>query len=483
MRVFAVGLGTETNSFCPIPTTIEDFKNDLFEGMVRGKTGAFEAWNQACDENGCTFARGSNLWAMPAGPTNTRDFYLLRDRLIEEIREFGDIDILLLNLHGAMIAQNIDDCEGDLLAKVRKEFGEDLIIGAELDPHAHLTDQMLEAADIIVEYKEFPHDDIAHRARDLLDLCLRAKRHEIQPVMKKCNVGAVLLIQTKASPGDALVKALHEAESKPGIVSASLNHGFPWGDTPNAGVSALVISDGDSRIAEQEAGALADQVWSVRELLKVGIDSLPLSQAIEVANRTGKAGDPIVLCESGDNLTGGGAGDATHLLEAMVNARMRSACFGPIWDPVAVDIAMAAGEGAELTLRVGGKAGVVSGRPVDLEVTISTIRENYWHGVSSEFGFSAGHSVCLTTSDGLDVVISAERYPVFSPSLFTDFGIDLSQKSVIGIKALHMARIAFAEVANRFQLVTTPAAMSQDLSMLPFKHGAQNLWPLHENQA
>ena len=82
--------------------------------------------------------------------------------------------MVLFGLHGSMVARGYDDCEGDLLARARAIAGKTAIIGAELDMHCHLTDQMVQAADAIVAFKEFPHTDFLERAEDLVDLCLRA---------------------------------------------------------------------------------------------------------------------------------------------------------------------------------------------------------------------------------------------------------------------------------------------------------------------
>src|SRR3546814_15970195 len=72
-------------------------------------------------------------------------------------------DLALFGLHGAMVADGYDDCEGDLLRRAREIVGPDTVIGAEPDPHCHLTATMTQAADFLVCFKEYPHTDILDR--------------------------------------------------------------------------------------------------------------------------------------------------------------------------------------------------------------------------------------------------------------------------------------------------------------------------------
>ena len=51
----------------------------------------------------------------------------------ERLRAAGPVDGLLLDLHGAMVAEHVDDGEGELLARLRAVVGPDIPIAASLN--------------------------------------------------------------------------------------------------------------------------------------------------------------------------------------------------------------------------------------------------------------------------------------------------------------------------------------------------------------
>ncbi|MCE3267433.1 MAG: hypothetical protein K0S15_2142, partial [Solirubrobacterales bacterium] len=189
MRLFVAALGTETNSFSPIPTGLGSFEEYLWfpagshPAEPRFFTGPLVAARRRAASDGLTVVEGLAAFAAPAGPTTRHAWETLRDRLLDQLRAALPVEVVLLSLHGAMVADGYDDCEGDLLARVRALVGPAVVVGAELDPHCHLTGQMLAASDLLVFSKEYPHTDTYERAEELLDLALRAARGAVRPVM------------------------------------------------------------------------------------------------------------------------------------------------------------------------------------------------------------------------------------------------------------------------------------------------------------
>lgn len=478
MEIFACGFGTETNSFCPIPTSADDFSNDLFEGFVPGKRAAFEVWVEKAKQGGHEFSRGSNMWAMPAGPVVEQDYLALRAKLLDEIEAARPLDILLLYLHGAMMATQTADCEGEFLRMARDIVGPDAVIGVEIDPHANISPAYAEHADIVIAYKEWPHDDIADRAEEVFDLCVATAEGDIRPQIAIAEANILSFVDTKSGSGQEIIREFYDIERRPEILSASLTMGFAWSDTPALGTRTLIVSDGDADIARHEAQRLADMVRERRSEIAIGHDAVTIEEAIARAKAEASKDNRFALCEGADAILCGGAGDATHLLEAMINSDIDNAAFAPLWDPVAVDLCKAAGEGAQVDLRIGGKASRVSGRPLDLSVTVRAIRSNYRHAVSPTFGFDGGTTVHVATDKGLDIILSSKRFPILAPTMFEDFAIELGPKHILGLKAFRMARVAFADVVDTFQTVLTQGAMSEDVRSLPYRNAPRNLWPL-----
>jgi microcystin degradation protein MlrC len=171
-RIFMGGIATETNSFSAVPTVLSDFQNgglyhgDATQHPAAHFTAPLHCWRARASAAGHVVVEGLMAAAQPGGITTAKTWELLRNDLLESLRQAGDVDLILLNLHGGMIADGEFDCEGALLEDIRR-MAPKAVIGCELDPHCHLTDRMVHNADVIVTYKAYPHTDIVDVAEDV----------------------------------------------------------------------------------------------------------------------------------------------------------------------------------------------------------------------------------------------------------------------------------------------------------------------------
>ena len=190
MKIFIACLATESNSFSPLPTGWSGYEEtgvhygDATKHAPIAFNIALHEWRRAGEAEGHEVVESVSAMAQPAGPTVQDVYDTLSARICDDLRAAGDVDIILLKMHGAMIAEQTIDCEGDLISRLRAIAGDDVLIGGEFDPHAHLTDLMLDAADLLVFYKEYPHTDIAERAQHLFKLAVDAKTGKTRPVMR-----------------------------------------------------------------------------------------------------------------------------------------------------------------------------------------------------------------------------------------------------------------------------------------------------------
>ena len=167
MRLFTATLATETNTFSPMPTSLDGYRESVFLRPGEHPTDAprmctaplFVARRRAAAE-GFTLIEGSCFAASPAGTTNRADYEFMRDEILDQLKAAMPVDGVLLGLHGAMVAHGYDDVEGDIIERVRAIVGPKVVIGVELDPHCHLTLKRLSLSAIIICYKEFPHTDV-----------------------------------------------------------------------------------------------------------------------------------------------------------------------------------------------------------------------------------------------------------------------------------------------------------------------------------
>jgi microcystin degradation protein MlrC len=468
LRIFTATLVTETNTFSPIPTGAKAFDRSRAQSDVA----SMSAWREAGERDGNTVIESIVAIAQPAGPTVRAVYEGLRDELLEDLRRALPVDVMLLYLHGAMVADGYDDCEGDVLQRARAIAGERTVIGAELDLHSHLTATMLANANAIVAYKEYPHTDIVDRARDLYRICVDAANGRTRPVMAVYDCKIVGMFPTTAQPLRALVDEMSARECD-GILSLSLIHGFPWGDVPEAGVKMLAIADGDAALARRTAEEFGQRFWAMRR--EALLNATPLDEALDAALAT--PGGPVVLADVADNAGGGAPGDSTYLLRALLERGIDSVATGTYYDPIAVDACFEAGVGATIDLRFGGKLGTASGDPIDARVEVMRLLDAHEQDYMDDSRpVLFGRSAWIRTR-GIDVVLVSARTQVFAPNAFTGLGITLDDKKLIVVKSSHHFWGKFAPMAKRVIHVSAPGALTVDFAAIGYRRRDLHYWP------
>jgi microcystin degradation protein MlrC len=468
VRLFIATLVTETNTFSPIPTGRQAFDRSPDQPDVA----SMAAWRALGEGQGHRVESSIVAVAQPAGPTVRAVYEALRDELLEDLRKALPVDVVLLYLHGAMVAQGYDDCEGDVLEQCRRLAGSTTVIGAELDLHAHLTARMLAAADAIVAYKEYPHTDIIDRARDLYHICVDAAAGRTHPVCAAFDCNMIGMYPTTKEPLRSLVDEM-SARERDGILSLSLIHGFPYGDVPDAGTKMLAIADGDESLAARVAEEFGRRFWSIRD--EALLRATPLTEALDVVTAASRG--PIVLADIADNAGGGAPGDSTFVLRALLDRGIDNVVTGTYYDPIAVDACFEAGEGAEIDLRFGGKLGKASGDPIDARVEVRRLLDAHQQEYMDDSRLSPlGRSVWVRTR-GIDIVLASVRTQVFAPNAFTGLGISLEDKRAIVVKSSHHFWLKFAPLAAAVIHVGAPGALTADFAAIDYHKRDLRYWP------
>lgn len=480
IRVFTAGLATETNTFSPLPAGLAAFHEGLF--FPPGKhseqptffSGPLWAARQRAAEHGWTVVEGLVAAAYPAGPVTREAYESLRDEILGQLREALPVDIVALGLHGAMVAEGYEDCEGDLLARVREIVGPGAAVGATLDPHGHMSDLMLRSADLLISWKEYPHTDINERAVELLDLLARCADGSLRLARACVDCEMIALVFTTQEPGASIVARMRELERRPGVVSVSLNHGFPWGDVPDMGTKVVVYTDDDPVLAGSIARELADEVIARREELLIDRPDVDRALDIALASTT----PPVVIADSADNAGGGAASDSTWFLKRMLERGITGAAVGAVWDPVAVSAAGNAGEGARIRLRLGGKAGLMSGPPLDVVARVVSFRRDHTMQTLVEGDtISCGDSALLDIQ-GVEVVATSKRQQPMGTDLFTRLGCDLGAKQVIVVKSSQHFYAHFSRIAGQVIYAEAPGTVTLALDTLDYRRIRRPKWPL-----
>jgi len=491
LRAFAAGIEHESNSFSPIPTTMRSFEIGLLyrPGDVRAFEQAYEFPGygdllKAAKERGIDVVPGTFAWAQPSGPLSRAPYEYLRGEIIRELRAAGPVDMVLLTLHGAMVAEGYDDCEGDLIACVRDVVGPDTPIGALLDLHGNLSSRMIASGAILVACKEYPHSDYRDRAEELLTVLVEARVGRIRPASLMRRVPMLGLFGTTDDPMKSFVERLKQAEGGD-ILSVSAMHGFPWSDTDITSASILVVFDAGRAGAHARAERLARTIASeFFELRGVSTSTrLPIDEAIDKALSLVSDRGPVVIADGADNPGGGAASDSTFIVQRLLERGIRDVAVGMIWDPAAVAQATQAGVGATLALDVGGKVGPLSGAPVHGEFEVLCVRSDACQrGLDGQALDALGDAVTVRLK-GIDIVLNSIRQQTFSPDCFTVMGINANEKKILIVKSTQHFRLGFDPIAVATVYCDAPGSLNLDLRRLPYTRIVRPLWPMDPAEA
>ena len=486
MRFFVARLSHETNTFSPIVTDRGQFEaqelrygGEILEAY-RGTATCVGGMIDGAAARGVTLVPSLAAGASPAGRVSKEFYAQAKERLLADLQAAGPLDGVLLDLHGAMVVEGLDDGEGDLLAAVRAVAGT-LPIAVTLDFHANITRAMVDAATLLHGYKTYPHVDMEARGREaalrLADVAAGRSRPTVayrQPPMLPPIAGQL----TARGPMRRLYDMADAMEQRPGVLSISVFAGFPLADIHDAGLSIYVATDHDQSLAEALADELAAEAWALRrEFLHT---AMPVRDA--VARALALDGGPVVLADIADNTGGGAAGDTTEILRELLRVGARGATVACLWDPQAAAACVAAGVGTTLTLPVGGKVDPSHGAPLTVTGRVRTLSDGrfrykgpMWRGVEGKLGPTA----VLDVNDVKIILISHRRQTV-DPEMIRVVGIDPAAEKILVVKSSIHYRAAFEPIARAILEVDAPGLSSSLLGRFTFTRVRRPIFPLDD---
>ncbi len=472
-RLYMACVVAEIHTFSPFLTAIEDFERieagaedpGPLLGLVKA-TAAGRGWEPV---------QGPTFYAEPAGRIIRSAYDTIKKETLDSLRAAMPVDAVVLLLHGAIVAQGVDDGEGDILRAVREIVGPDVPVGVGLDGHAHLSDAMVEYADVMVFMKEWPHIDVPQTVASATTLTIDAAEDTVEPHMAVFDLRMIAPFHTLIDPMKPVIDDMKAAEGSNGVLSVSLIHGFWFADVPDMGSKVLVITDNRPELGARLAKDLGERIFALRGRTHAAY--LTLEKAVAAIKASPKA--PIVVADMGD-ITGGGAmGDATYVLQAFIESGIDNAAIAYIWDPFAASTACKAGAGARLRMRIGGKTSEYSGNPLDLDVEVVGVYPNFsFEDVDGSSG-SMG-DVAVVRAHGIDIVLNSVRTTALSHHRFEEVDIDPLSKKVLVVKSANNFYAGFEEIAAEVLYLDSPGLTGGDITELEFTKIERPMWPFDE---
>ena len=352
----------ETNTFSSRPTDLAAFRERYW---YSGDEAVVERGHSNTGIAGFLDVARTHDWkiihtistaAQPAGPVTREAFDRVADIIIETARIQSErLDGILFSLHGAMVTDFSQDGEGELLARLRSVVGPDIPIGITLDPHANVTRQMCELANIIVAYKTYPHVDMRDCARQAAEILQRTMLGEIRPktLRASSDAGEINGGRTDIGPMIERIAKARAYEADPDVFAVSVNGAFGNADIAEVGPTVLVTAQGDMDRHRRFADSVADDIWDRRFQGLNTYHSVDEAAAICKAYR--KTNGPIIVADYADNPGGGGYGIRRNCCAPCSMRLVSDACFGPMVDREAAAELHRRKVGDTVSVRLGGK--------------------------------------------------------------------------------------------------------------------------------
>ncbi len=483
-RVGIIALIQESNTFLRGSTSLKHFQDDLlllgadvrrqFATAHHEIRGFFDGLSEAGLEAVPLFAAR----ALPYGAIEPAAFEALCGMMLQELRDAGPLDGLLVAPHGATVAESYPDADGEWLSRVRQYVGPDLPIIGTLDPHGNLSPQMVESTNALVAYRTNPHIDQEQRGLEAAELMARTLGGRIRPVQAACFPPMAMNIErqcTTESPCRELVGCFNQMRDREGVLAASLMLGFPYADVAEMGSSALVVTDGQPELSQRLADELGREMWNRRQGLAGHF--LSVDDAVRQAARL--AG-PVCMLDMGDNVGGGSPGDGTWIAHELNRTGIGPA-FVCIDDAFTVKAAEATGVGKAARFSIGGRTDDLHGAPLEAEFEVQQLADGRYtetevrHGGFTEF--DQGRTAVLTNGNGLTVMVTSKRTPPFSLRQLTAFGLDPRQFQILVAKGVNAPLAAYSAVCPSILRVNTRGVTVADMTQLPFRHRRRPMFP------
>lgn len=494
MKFLIARFNHETNTFSPVATSLDDFEprygDDALNEQRDARTamGAFIRIVQARPDD--TLITPVSATANPSGTVDADAYSHLVETILAGVRQ--QPDAILLDLHGALVAENAADGEGELLKAIRA-IAPDTPIAVALDLHGNVTPAMVDNADIIVSFKTYPHIDMAetgeHAGRLMMDW-LAGKTRPLTRFAQLPLLSHTLRSNTNEGAMRRAVDAARRAEQEPGVLAVSIMAGFSLADFNDAGMSVIVVTDNDKALAEDVANDIARQIWRDREGFvyrsETLSESMAKAKALQAEPDNGSGSGPVLLLDHSDNVMSGGTCDTMDVLQAALNAHLTPIVVGPICDPQAVQRLWKIRANEVVSADIGNRIPLaqqgITKTPVRLTGLVRAKSEGEFTVTGPIYTgakVSMGKTVLFDTIDAL-IVITERRMEPYDIGIFDCVGLDPADYDYLLLKSRMYARPVFGAMAKA--LVECDADQggptSSNYALFPFKNIRRPVYPL-----
>lgn len=485
LRVITGSISHETNTFSNVKTGLEKFKERIFLlgeemfGAFAGKHTIGSAFMEVAGE--AEFELIPTVWAgaTPQGLVTDEAFDFMLGRIIDGIKSAGDVDGVLLHLHGAMVVESHDDPEGYVFRAIREVVSKKVPIISTLDLHANISKAMIDEANVLVGYDCYPHTDRYDRGLEAARIMADVLKGRIIPTMvmeKPPMMPSTQRQKTSYYPMDALLNLAHKMEEDEEVINVTVAAGFPFSDIEHAGMSMVVTTNNDLELARDKARELSKLAWNLRRHFLAEV--VPVREAVAEAIQAAEG--PVILADYADNPGGGAPCDGTAILEELLSKGAENTVLALIADPEAVEKATKAGGDKTVTLKIGGKTDSLHGKPLEVTGEVRVISDGKFTSkgpMGTGMEVNLGRTVVFR-SCGIDIIITEKRFQPTTLELYRSLGIEPGEKKIIVVKSAVHFRASHEPIAKKIIEVDAPGIHSARLSAFRYRKLRRPIFPL-----
>lgn len=485
-RIGIVGLYHESNTFAPERTTLTHFQTGRYmkgDDILREYREAHHEIGgmiEVLEKEGVEIVPILYAEATPGGTITSDTYNSLWQDLVISVEKALPLDGLMVAPHGAGVSENYRDLDGHWLSGIREKLGTKIPIVGTLDLHANVSPLMVSSTDALVSYKENPHVDQRERGRESANLMIRHLRGDIKLTQALVQVPLSISIEqqlTADEPCRSLYQYAHELSEQKGIVSLSIQLGFPYADVEEMGTSVIVVADNDPALALATGEQLRDYIIAHKEDFVGEKVSVPASLALAE-----KSPKPVLLLDMGDNIGGGSPGNSICILEELERQK-KLIYFLCLYDPAAVQDAAQHQSGDTCRLHIAGSCGEEN-KYYEMEVRLVSLSEGVFQEKEPRHGgqvnYKMGRTAIVATKAGSVIMLTSLRTPPFSLQQLLAFDIQPAQFDVIIAKGVNAPIAAYAPVCPTIIQVDTPGVTQADMTRFTFHNRRRPLYPFEQ---
>lgn len=485
MRIAIAEVAQETDSFSPLIADRGDFEayglyfgNEILERM-RG-VGPLGGFLEVAAEQAepITVLPILRAWGSAGGTITAETLDFLIDQLVEGLKQSLPLDAVFLSLHGAAASTKDDDVEGHTLQAVREVVGRDIPVVVAFDHHANITRRMVEHASLLVGHETQPHDPPA-TGRKVARLLFRMLGGEIHPTVAWRKIPMITpqdQFLTSTGPMKEWFDLAREMERRPRVLDVSPYPMQPWLDVAEGGWSVVVHTDNDAALANSLAAKIAGKAWSLRDQFWRSERVAP-TDAVRQADSAERG--LIILSDTGDSVYGGAPGDSTCILRATLEQQISSLALVPMVDPEALDVAISAGVGAEITINLGGKLDNIFSQPVCVTGKVAAVSHGFIVDLRDRGVCDLRRTALLEVGSIRIALLDHRSFAINHPVLYTHLGLDITDAKMVVVKTASNFQF-FNRWRSGLIRVDSPGTTQSDLTAFEWKRIPRPTWPLDE---